>query len=600
MNKSTALTTQPKGLRLWPGIVIMALYWANIQISNWIWPGEMIQIQMMMFGGMICLALFLIWWVFFSRIPWMDRIGILVACVTIGAIANWLAHPSYKNGFFFFFAPPVVMSVWVGWLLISQKLSWTSRRAGLIFAFLITFGVYTLIRHEGTDGYFAQKLALRWTPTAEEEYLARSGHSNKSETTVANESAKSLSLQPGDWSGFRGPNRDSRLTGVLINTNWNEKPPRELWRHDVGPGWSSFCVVGDHVFTQEQHDKREAVVCYHAETGKLIWAHHDDDRFWEAIGGTGPRATPTFHEGKLYTMGARGRLNCLDAATGKVIWTRSIVDDTKAAVPIWGFACSPLITDGMVIVFSGGPDPKGQSAENVAQNKSIQAYRADTGDKVWDSANSKLSYGSLQQCKLCGVEQLLFVGGDGLTSLDPKTGQQLWHYEWDIGEGFNRCTQPTVINDTDVLIGSGFGKGTRRLHVSGTADSWHVAQVWDSRAISPYFNDMVISNGHAYGFDTNGILTCVDLNDGRRKWKSRGYDNGQVLLLADQNVLLVQCEKGQVALVAAKPDSHEELARIPGLDSKTWNHPVIANGKLFIRNDQSAVCFQLPMAEKSN
>jgi outer membrane protein assembly factor BamB len=111
---------------------------------------------------------------------------------------------------------------------------------------------------------------------------------------------------------------------------------------------------------------------------------------------------------------------------------------------------------------------------------------------------------------------------------------------------------------------------------------------------------MVISNGHAYGFDTNGILTCVDLNDGRRKWKSRGYDNGQVLLLADQNVLLVQCEKGEVALVAAKPDSHEELARIPGLDSKTWNHPVIANGKLFIRNDQSAVCFQLPMAEKSN
>ena len=175
--------------------------------------------------------------------------------------------------------------------------------------------------------------------------------------------------------------------------------------------------------------------------------------------------------------------------------------------------------------------------------------------------------------------------------------KQLWHYDWDLGEGFNRCTQPTILSETDLLIGSGFGSGTQRLHVTRDDDKWKAEKVWASKAISPYYSDLVIYNDFAYGFDTNGFLNCVDLKKGERKWKVRGYDNGQVLLLADQGVLLVQCEKGDVALVAARPDKHEEIARIKGLDSKTWNHPVIANGKLFIRNDREAACFELKADE---
>jgi outer membrane protein assembly factor BamB len=195
--------------------------------------------------------------------------------------------------------------------------------------------------------------------------------------------------------------------------------------------------------------------------------------------------------------------------------------------------------------------------------------------------------------RLHGVEQLIFVGGDGMSGFDPTTGQQFWHFDWDMGQGFNRCTQPTLVGESDLLIGSGFGQGTKRVRITRSGNGWKAEEVWATRAISPYFNDLVVYQDHAYGFDTNGFLTCVDLAKGQRKWKVRGYDNGQVLLLADAGLLLVQCEKGDVALVAARPDQHQELARMKGLDSKTWNHPVIANGKLFIRNDRTAAAFEL-------
>src|SRR5207253_2767439 len=136
-----------------------------------------------------------------------------------------------------------------------------------------------------------------------------------------------------------------------------------------GPGWSSFAVVGNHVFTQEQRQDAEAVVCYDADTGAEIWVHEDNVRFSEPVAGPGPRSTPTFHEGKLYTLGAKGWLNCLDAATGKLFWTRDIVKDSEVKVPDWGFASSPLVVQGIVTVYAGNKD----------NGKGVLGYKADTG-----------------------------------------------------------------------------------------------------------------------------------------------------------------------------------------------------------------------------
>jgi outer membrane protein assembly factor BamB len=134
--------------------------------------------------------------------------------------------------------------------------------------------------------------------------------------------------------------------------------------------------------------------------------------------------------------------------------------------------------------------------------------------------------------------------------------------------------------------------GARRVHVTQEGDGWSEKQVWETKAIKPYYNDLVIYKDHLYGFDGN-FFTCVTLADGQKKWRERGYGNGQVLLLADQGLLLILSEKGDVALVEATPEKHKEIARIPAIKGKTWNHPVLAHGKLFVRNGEEMACFQL-------
>jgi outer membrane protein assembly factor BamB len=343
-------------------------------------------------------------------------------------------------------------------------------------------------------------------------------------------------------------------------------------------------VVGDRLFTQEQRGPEEAVVCYHADTGQQLWAHSDNARFSETVAGPGPRATPTFANGHLYTLGAAGKLNCLDAATGAVIWSRDAAADSGAKLPIWGFAASPLVADGLVTVYTGGPN-----------GKAVNAYAADTGQPAWSAGLGTIGYCSTQFATLAGVPQILIAANDGLTAMDPKTGAQLWRHEWKVPEGMTRITQPTVIGDADVLLGTAFDMGTRRLHVAHEGSAWDVKELYTTRAIKPYFNDLVYHDGNLYGFDTV-FLTCVDANDGKVKWRTRGYGSGQVLLLADQSMLLVLSETGEAALVDAAPAAYHERAKFEALEGKTWNHPVIARGNLYVRNGEEIAAYALPIA----
>ena len=248
-----------------------------------------------------------------------------------------------------------------------------------------------------------------------------------------------------------------------------------------------------------------------------------------------------------------------------------------------------------------------------ADGKSVLGYRADTGELAWAAGEGLFSYCSLQPARLCGVEQLVIATERGLTAFAPAKGGVLWEYKW-LVEGINRVAQPAIVGDSDVLIGTSLGQGTRRVHLqhgSGaglsartnptddragaearTTGEWTVEVVWSTRAIKPYFNDFVIHGGFLYGFDNN-FLTCVSLEDGKGKWRTEGYGNGQILLLADQGLLLVLSEKGEAALVDAVPEGHQERAKIQAIQGKTWNHPVIARGKLFVRNGEEAACYEL-------
>ncbi|MGH9462708.1 MAG: PQQ-binding-like beta-propeller repeat protein, partial [Vicinamibacteria bacterium] len=330
---------------------------------------------------------------------------------------------------------------------------------------------------------------------------------------------------------------------------------------------------------QEQRGDDEVVAAYNVTTGEPVWSHADAVRFWESNGGAGPRATPTLSEGRAYTFGATGILNVLDARDGRVVWSRDVASDADTKVPYWGFASSPLVVDDVVVIAAAGK---------------LVAYDLATGELRWINPTGSGGYSSPQLATLDGVRHILLLNGTGVIGVAPADGTLLWEHRW----GGDGIVQPAVTADGDVLIGTGSGMGAgdgmgvRRIAVAHGPDGWTAEERWTSIGLKPYFNDLVVHEGHAFGFD-GGILACIDLEDGTRKWKGGRYGHGQLVLLPDQDLLLVLSEEGELALVAAAPDQFTELARFPAIEGKTWNHPVLVGDVLLVRNGQEMVAFRL-------
>jgi len=313
-----------------------------------------------------------------------------------------------------------------------------------------------------------------------------------------------------------------------------------------------------------------------------LWRHRDGVRFWESNGGAGPRATPTLSHGRVYAFGATGILNVLDARTGAVVWSRNAASDTHVKVPMWGFASSPVVVDEVVIVAVSG---------------ALAAYDIANGNPRWSRPSHGGSYSSPHLSTIDGVVQIVLLSASGATSVAPASGTVLWDYAW---PGGTTIVQPALTADGGVLINnlssSGMGsEGTRRLAVAHRPGGWTVEERWTSNGLKPYFNDFVVHKGHAFGFD-GSIIACIDLADGKRKWKGGRYGNGQLLLVADQDLLVVLSEEGELALVGATPDQFTELARFPALEGKTWNHPVLVGDVLLVRNGQEMAAFRLSLA----
>ncbi|MEO1087226.1 MAG: PQQ-binding-like beta-propeller repeat protein, partial [Acidobacteriota bacterium] len=333
-------------------------------------------------------------------------------------------------------------------------------------------------------------------------------------------------------------------------------------------------------YTQEQRGDDEVVAAYRLTDGEAVWMHRDGVRFWESLAGAGPRATPELSGGRLFSLGATGLLNALDPATGALLWSRDIAADTGAPLPQWGFSSSPLAVGGRVVVHTGAPDGKG-----------LVAYDEATGEPAWFAVAGAMSYSSVHRTTLHGVDQLLMLTNEGITSHSPDDGALLWQHGWPASGA--RCVQPAFAADGDPLLGTGFGAGLRRLDVNRTGDDWSVAEQWTSVRLKPYFNDFVVHKGHGYGFDGR-ILAAVNLEDGSRAWKGGRYGHGQLILLADQDLLLVLSDKGEVALVRADPAGYEEVGKVPAIDGKTWNHPTLSDGVLYVRNGEEMAALRLP------
>jgi outer membrane protein assembly factor BamB len=386
-----------------------------------------------------------------------------------------------------------------------------------------------------------------------------------------------------EWPGFRGPDRNGIVRSVRIETDWSKSPPVALWRRPIGPGWSSFAVDGDVLYTQEQRGEQEVVAAYKVSTGEPVWQHRDAVRFWESNGGAGPRGTPTLSHGRVYTFGATGILNALNAGNGAVIWSRNAATDTGVEVPDWGFASSPLVVGDLVVVAAAGR---------------LVAYTAASGQQRWLGPTGGAGYSSPHLATLDGVDQILLLRGSRTISVAPADGVLLWEHKWEPGVGI---VQPALVEGNSVLLSTGDamgGVGMRRIDVSHKAAGWTVEERWTSRGLKPYYNDFVVHKGQAYGFD-GSILACIDLADGNRKWKGGRYGSGQMVLLPDQDVLLVLSEEGDLAVVSATPDKFTEVARFKAIEGKTWNHPVLVGDVLLVRNGEEMAAFRLSPARRS-
>lgn len=598
-----------KPLRLWPALVIVGIQIAGVALAPLLFEDPMLVGIGTVVGGAVLIVL---WWLLFSRAPWLERIGAVVLMVPLALLTKRVADISIAGagqGFLvYIMTVPLLAFGLVLWAASTRRLNTGARRAALVAILLIACAPILLIRTDGVGG--PNPFHWRWTPTAEEILLAQANEPvvpppaapvEAPKTTApepkAEENPKPTPVTPAaktedappphpslpepEWPGFRGPLRDGIVRNIRIETDWTASPPTELWRRPIGPGWSSFAVRGDLLYTQEQRGEEEMVSCYRVSTGQPVWRHSDQVRFYESNGGAGPRGTPTLHGDRVYAVGATGILKVLDATTGKRVWTKNIADDTKRAVAYWGIASSPLVINDLVI---------------VANAATLVAYDTASGDLRWKGPSYGASYSSPHLVTLDGVEQVVLLGGPGAISVAPEDGKVLWIHKWEPGP----MVQPAMTEDGDILVNNVTATGgvaTRRLHVTRGADGWNVEERWTSTGLKPNFNDFVVHKGHAYGFDNN-ILAAINLETGQRVWKGGRYGNGQLVLLQDQDVLLVTSEDGELALVSATPDKYTEIAKMRIFESKTWNHPVIVRDLLLVRNGEEMAAFKLPIAER--
>ncbi len=505
--------------------------------------------------------------------------------------------------------PVLGLSAW--WMFFSRQ-TWAKKWTGVGYVAAVFAFFFGVVRLDGFDGVMHPRFSWRWSQTAEQraaahrkarqaELAAKGSPAAAPDTSPADAPAPTdptatppsppppLVAGTDDSPEFRGTRRDGVVTG------WRVRPeivsgtaPKPLWRQPIGPAWSGFAVVGEFAFTQEQREAEECVVCLEAATGREVWVHADPIRFEEVPSGVGPRATPTVVDGRVYTVGGTALLNCLDGRTGKRLWSVPLLDKPLEQTTSWGTAPSPLVWDDMVITIAGKGVPEGTEAAGAANGLPVRAFDRVSGKPLWSGGTGPGSYAAPARGTLLGLEQLFVFGGTHLQGLDPESGKVLWTFPWTNTPKVNAAL-PIPIDDATLVIGSGYGTGGARLKFDGSTTPWTVATEWKSSDMKLKFNDAVRFGGHVYGLD-EGILACIDLATGKKAWKKGRYGYGQLLLVDD--LIVVTAESGDVVVVAADPKSHQELARHKVLEGTCWNQPTLAGGRLFVRSDAEAACYE--------
>lgn len=382
------------------------------------------------------------------------------------------------------------------------------------------------------------------------------------------------------WSDFRGPGRLGIYDERPLDLDWPDEGPPRLWRQPIGAGYGSFTMALGLAFTLEQRRDLEAVVAYDALTGHEAWIHPYSARHDDPLGGEGPRSTPVYSNGSVYSLGATGVLSCLDAKNGEPRWRRDLLEDSGCAVPEYGFAASPLVHGETLIVFGGDADLGGEG---------VMAYDLVSGEPLWGAVSERMAYASPMIVELAGRPQLIAFTKSRVLGLDPGWGEQLWEFPWEVTGGL-ACAQPVYIDDEHLLLSGGYGKGAALLRIETSEQGCKVERVWKNARLKNRYNSSLLHDGFVYGLD-EGRLVCIDPLSGKRQWKASDFGYGQLLLA--QGHLIVLSEDGEVTLVLATPESYQERASFDAIDGATLNLPALGDGLLLVRNHDEMAGFDL-------
>lgn len=509
------------------------------------------------------------------RISWFS---IVAALWTLGGLAVWylLASPFARHApLLAGFAATTWWLLWV-WLMFLTSLR-PAVRAGVLAVLLVIAGAFFgSVRADGLDGDALPLFAWRLAPSRGA-WPAGDHAASRAEAAELDESA--YDDKPG-YPRFRGPDCLAMISGQSLDRDWSRHPPKLRWRRPVGAGFGSLAVDRGRIFSQEQRGEEECVVCYARDSGRELWVHRDRAHYKMPSTGDGPRATPTVDGDRVFTLGATGILNCLDRKTGHRVWSVDILADTGAVAPIHGMCSSPLVVGEVVVVCAGG------------KGASLVAYDKSSGSRTWSAGSDTAGYTSPQLVELAGTPQIVIVTPQNLVAHDAAQGDVLWSVPF-TNDTQTNCSQPYPVDDNRLFISADYGTGCALVAANrDDASTWNAKKLWKNRTMQTKFASALVRDGHAYGLD-NGILECVSVDDGRRRWKRGRYGHGQVLLVDD--LLLIQAEDGRIALVEASPKAFTELASFQALTGRTWNYPALADGELFCRNDQEAACYELPI-----
>ncbi len=355
--------------------------------------------------------------------------------------------------------------------------------------------------------------SFRWRGSANPDELLREpvGAKTKVEVDLSITTAE-------DFPQFLGPDRRVALHQPILARDWADSAPSQLWREPLGAGWSAFAAVNGFAVTMEQRGPNELVTCYSIQSGALQWSHTLEARHESKLGGVGPRSTPTIADGRVYALGATGVLRCLDGTSGVAVWIHDLLamyevtpKEEAHNVP-WGRANSPLVVDQLVVVPAGGP--------RAGRKVSLVAFDKLTGAVVWEGGNRQISYASPTVAILQGVRQILTVNESSISGHAIDTGHVLWEHYWPGHSNTEAsASQPVADSDHEVFVSKGYGVGAELFEVrQDPSGQWNTKSIWKRTVLKTKLTNVVIHQDHVYGLD-DGILSCVEIATGRRRWK---------------------------------------------------------------------------------